>query len=130
MRTISHNSISKALILAIMLISFVGQALAFISVPCGMSSKSNQSQINMVHSSMIHHEQMNHAEVNKKGTSNLHDCCGPECSCPVSACFTVAILPSNMGFIGITYLSENISTQIQNHPKTVYSSLFRPPIFA
>ena len=118
--------LSKVLVVVAMLTAFVGQALAYTSMFCEMSADSHQSHMTMEHSSMKSHEGMEHGEM-KASASSSKDCCDVDCICP---CTSVTFLNSNNGSPDILGFTEAIVNQGAEHPKSMSTSLFRPPIFA
>jgi len=104
--------LSKVLVVVAMLTAFVGQALAYTSMFCEMSADSHQSHMTMEHS------------------SSSKDCCDVDCICPANACTSVTLLNSNNGSPDILGFTEAIVNQGAEHPKSMSTSLFRPPIFA
>ena len=55
-----NNFVSKVLVVIVMLVAFLGQALAYSSMSCEMSGDSHESHMNMDHDSMDH-SSMNHS---------------------------------------------------------------------
>ena len=121
--------LSKVLVVVAMLNAFVGQALAYTSMSCEMSADSHQSHMTMEHSSMKSHEGMEHGDM-KASASSSKDCCDVDCICPANACTSVTFLNSNNGSPDILGFTEAIANQGAEHPKSMSTSLFRPPIFA
>lgn len=121
--------LSKVLVVVAMLTAFVGQALAYTSMSCEMSTDSHQSYMTMEHSSMKSHEGMEHGDM-KASASSSKDCCDVDCICPANACTSVTFLNSNNGSPDILGFTEAIVNQGAEHPKSMSTSLFRPPIFA
>jgi len=126
---------SKILIVAAVLIAFVGQAFANTMMSCEMSAESTQSYMVMDHSSMDHssvdHSMMGeHDMTSKSDKQNHEECCGADCACPASACTTLTIVSSALQSANLVRLSEAVVFQLANQTKSIPSSLFRPPIFA
>ncbi|MCP4260278.1 MAG: hypothetical protein GY774_22575 [Planctomycetes bacterium] len=121
--------LSKVLVVVAMLTAFVGQAFAYTSMSCEMSADSHQSHMTMEHSSMKSHEGMEHGDM-KASASSSKDCCDVDCICPANACTSVTFLNSNNGSPDILGFTEAIVNQGAEHPKSMPTSLFRPPIFA
>lgn len=126
--------LSKVLVVAAMLIAFIGQALAYSSMSCEMSDGSHESHMNMSHDSMDHssmdHASMNHSSVDQSGQQNHEECCGSDCVCPASACMSISIVASEPKTAYLARLSEGVSFQPLNQTKSIPTSLYRPPIFA
>lgn len=128
------KSLSKVLVVAAMLIAFIGQAFAYSSMSCEMSDGSHESHMNMSHDSMDHssmdHASMNHSSVDQSGQQNHEECCGSDCVCPASACMSISIVGSEPKTAYLARLSEGVSFQPLNQTKSIPTSLYRPPIFA
>ena len=133
------KSLSKVLVVAAMLIAFVGQALAYSSMSCEMSNESHQSHAVMDHSDMNHanmdhtsmnHADMGHASMNHDSLDTQEDCCDTECICPTSACMSLSIVGSEPNTAFLVRLSEGVTLQPSNQTKSISTSLYRPPIFA
>ena len=123
------KAFSKVVVIAFMLIAFIGQAFAYSAMSCEMSADSHESHMKMDHSKMAHHEGMNHDEMSS-GKAKVENCCGMDCICPASACTSTVVLNSDAYFTDILLLSEAVLLQHIDIPHSVSSSLFRPPIFA
>lgn len=113
-----------------MLIAFVGQAFAYTAMSCEMSTGSHESHMNMDHSTMNDHEGMNHSDMSKTDNGQSEDCCDADCVCPENACTSTTVLNSNVNSTDIQSLSEAVVIQQSNQPKSISTSLYRPPIFA
>jgi hypothetical protein len=131
-----NMNVSKVLVVAVMLIAFVGQALAYSSMSCEMSHEShmNMSHDSMDHSSMDHssmdHASMDHSSVDQNSQNQHEECCGSDCVCPDSACMSIIIVGSDPKTAYVACLSESVSFQPMNQTKSIPTSLYRPPIFA
>ena len=121
--------LSKVLVVAAMLIAFVGQAFAYTAMSCGMSEDSHQSHMTMDHSSMKSHEGMDHGDV-KVSTPSSEDCCDVDCNCLANACTSVTFLNSINGSSKVPSFTEAVASQRSEQPKSISTSLYRPPIFA
>lgn len=128
------NPLSKVLVVVAMLIAFVGQALANTSMSCEMSAKSHQPYMTMEHVDMDHssmsHDSMEHSMINVSNMQSHEECCGADCACPVSACTALSIVSSAPSTGLLARLSEGVMLQHVSQPKSISSTLFRPPIFA
>ncbi|SET05838.1 hypothetical protein [Thalassotalea agarivorans] len=130
----------NAFIVVAMLVAFVGQALAFTAMSCDMSSESShQSHQNMDHSAMGHadmdhsmmdHSTMNHGTMSNNSQNSHEDCCGADCACPVAACMNISMVGSEPKTAYLARLSEAVFSPSVNHTTSIYTSLYRPPIFA
>lgn len=121
--------LSKVLVVAAMLIAFVGQAFAYTAMPCEMSGGAHHAEMGMDHSSMNSHDGMAHGDM-KVSTSTSEECCDVECICPVNACTSVTFLNSNHGLSHVLGFTEALASQRSEQPKSIPTSLYRPPIFA
>lgn len=123
------KAFSKIIVVVFMLIAFVGQALAYTAMSCDMSSGSHESHMTMDHSSMKSHEGMNHGDIHEK-SSSAEDCCERNCVCPANACTSVIFLNSDNNEFDGFGLGEAVLSHNSEQPKSIYTSLYRPPIFA
>ena len=123
------KAFSKVVVVTLMLIAFVGQALAYSAMSCEMSSDYHESHSDMSHSKMGHHDGMNHGEMNESSNGQTEDCCGIDCACPANAC-TSTIALSSINSTDTPLLSDSVNLHQSEQPKTIPSSLYRPPIFA
>ena len=121
---------TKAVVMTLMLVAFVGQTFAYSAMSCEMSSGSHESHMNMDHSKMSHHEGMNHGNMNENNNSQSEDCCGVECVCPANACTSATMLNSSVDSTDIKMLSESLAALQSKQPNSISTSLYRPPIFA
>jgi hypothetical protein len=120
---------SKVLVLAAMLIAFVGQALAYTTMPCEMTVDSHQSHMTMDHSSPDSPKGMDHSKM-KSSKSTSEDCCDVDCVCPDHACSSVSLLISGYYTLGVMGFTEAAIIQVSEQPNSISTSLYRPPIFA
>lgn len=125
--TFMFKPISKLLIVTAMLFAFIGQALAYASMACEMTTEYESSQMSFTHEDMSHHEMMGHEIAQNQP---MQDCCDADCTCPAKACSPVSvILESTMINDGFAAVYQ-IFPLIIEWPKPISSSLYRPPIFA
>jgi len=111
----------KHLALAILMMCFIGQALASTSVLCQNPSMPMQSHEQMMASDMVDHSQ----HMSSLDEMVITDCC-PDCDCNMASCTSVA-LPTNQ----LLTISQLQSIHGLYHESTGYqltSSLYRPPI--
>lgn len=127
--SIMFKSFSKLVVITTMLFAFIGQAFAYSTMSCNMTSTSHQSQMASNHM-MKADDTMAHSMMKSSLAGNAHDCGDTECNCPASACTSVT-------FLFTEYLSSTIDTSIDKityialtTPKLNRKSLYRPPIFA
>lgn len=122
--------VSKAVVITLMLVAFVGQAFAYSAMSCEMSSGSHESHMSMDHSKMSHHEGMNHNDMNKSSNVQTEDCCDVDCVCPANACTSVTVLNSSVDSTDVQSLNEALVALQSKQPNSISTSLYRPPIFA
>lgn len=115
------KAFSKVLVMTLMLVAFVGQAFAYSSMPCEMSSGSHESHMNM---------NMDHGDMNKSSNGQSEDCCDVECICPANACSSTTVLNSSIDSTDIQIFSESVAALQSKQPHSISTSLYRPPIFA
>lgn len=141
----------KKLIAVLLMMSFIGQVLASVSIPCAGESSEMQGHQQMMNAAMMSHTQQatietshtSHADNmstddNNFSTSNKNsavdktamdktamDCC-PDCDCVYGGSFA-ALMPSFESAVASHY-----STPIERYTGSVkqqlITSLFRPPI--
>jgi len=126
------KSLPSVLVVVTMLFALMGQALAYTSMPCDMSVNSHQAHQaykTTEHSNMIHHEGMSHHQMNENSTSS-EPCCEIDCVCAANACTSVTFLNSETALTDILSLSDSVTMQHTEQTNAIFTSLFRPPIFA
>lgn len=117
---------SKVLVIAVMLVAFVGQALAFNSaMPCETSGDAISLDVK---------ELDKYLDSNQIDTDSLEDCCGIECcdlgcTCIANACSSFVYFNTEVYATKIGTLSEAINNQQSAQPKDISALLYRPPIF-
>lgn len=117
---------SKVLVIAVMLVAFVGQALAFnTSMPC-------ETSVDTI--SLDFEELEKHLDSNQIDTDSLEDCCGIECcdlgcTCIANACSSFVYFNTEVYATKIGTLSEVINNHPAAQPKAIAALLYRPPIF-
>ncbi len=121
---------SKVLVVVALLIAFIGQALAYTAMPCEMSAGSYESHMMMEHSKVSYHEGMSHSDINNSSHGQSEDCCDLDCVCPANACTSVIFLNSDNDEPDGFGLDEAVLSQNSEQPKSISTSLYRPPIFA
>ena len=119
------KAVSRVLVIAVMLVAFVGQAIAFnTSMPCETSVDSVSSNF----SELVKHHDSNSIE-----TDSPEDCCGIECCsadcCIASACSSFVYFNTDLDSTKTAALSEVVFMQQSEQPKSISTLLYRPPIF-
>jgi hypothetical protein len=125
-RVYMFKAVSRVLVIALMLVAFVGQAIAFnTSMPCETSVDSLSPNFS---------ELVKHYVSKPIDTDNREDCCGIECcdvdcSCIANACSSLAYLNTEADSTKTAALSEVVYIQQFEQPKSISTLLYRPPIF-
>jgi hypothetical protein len=117
---------SKVLVIAVMLIAFIGQAIAFNSA---MSCETSESSFS---SNLMKQVKLNESVSN--ATDNSEDCCGIkccdlDCTCVANACSSFMNVDTEVEAIKATTLNEVVGLQQSDQPKSFSTLLYRPPIF-
>jgi len=110
-----------------LLLTFVGQAVASVSMVCYMPHTNMATHASMQHSKM--------AMSDDADTTTLSmDCCSEQstltqdCSCPMSACSSHSALHVNSLFIASKLPSEKVQHAVIQHQVNFARSLYRPPM--
>ena len=117
--------LSSYLLIAMMLLTFVGQSVASVAMVCDMPHGSMQ---------MDHHANMN-ADSDMSDMSDM-DCChedamdNSDCACPFNACTAHSLLPLNDLVVKSIKQSEKVTMLGASQLSFHVSSLYRPPITA
>ena len=117
--------LSSYLLIAMMLLTFVGQSVASVAMVCDMPHGSMQ---------MDHHANMN-ADSDMSDMSDM-DCChedamdNSDCACPFNACTAHSLLPLNDLVVKSIKQSEKVTVLGASQLSFHVSSLYRPPITA
>ncbi|WP_448569111.1 hypothetical protein [Thalassotalea ganghwensis] len=144
--------LSKVIVITFMLIAFVGQTLAYAAMSCEMATGTHQSHQmmgnNMIDNDTMAHDMMEHATMGHSMTDDLSadhqrmnhqlmsdlsqsdDCCEVDCHCPANACTSTTLLYAPIDLSNIQSLSDVVITLTTQQPKSVSTSLYRPPIIA
>lgn len=120
------KAVSRVLVIAIMLIAFVGQAIAFNT---SMSCETSVDSLSPKFSELI-----KHYDLKPMDTDNTEDCCGIECCdvdciCIANACSSFIYFHTEVNSTKSTALSDVVYIQQSEQPKSIATSLYRPPIF-
>lgn len=114
----------------LVLLVFVGQAMASAAMPCQMDMQSQPHQMAMDESSNSVH--MMHDDLdssNQASKSDSSGCAELDCSCPMVGCSS-AMLPAASFQNKVLPISSHINNQsLLLAINQVSSSLYRPPIF-
>ena len=120
------KAVSRVLVTAIMLVAFVGQAIAFNT---SMSCKTTENTLS--HSLS---EPINHFDEGLTHTDTSEDCCGIECcddncTCIANACSSAIYFNTVVDSTKSKALSDVIDMPQCEQPKSISTLLYRPPIF-
>ena len=122
------TNFSKALMISLICMAFIGQAMASVVMPYQMISMMEMNeQAQPQNMAMMDHS---HHKMNSETTEqSTQDCCASACDCYTGSCSNVAALLKNiMGHQPTIDLSAKIlsssSLALSQQPK----SLYRPPI--
>ena len=117
---------SRVLIITMILVAFIGQAIAFnTSISCENSVDSLSP-----HSS----ELVKHLGLKAIDANSPEDCCGIECcdlgcTCVANACSSFVYFNSEVHSTKTAVLSDVVHMQPLEQPKSIATLLYRPPIF-
>ena len=114
--------LSSYMLIAMMLLTFVSQSVASVSMVCDMP-----------HASMA----MNHhADMDNDNDMSDMDCChedtmdSDDCACPFNACTAHSLLPLNSTVMNANKQSEKVRLFNVSQRSYPIRSLYRPPITA
>lgn len=119
------KAVSKILFIAVMLVAFIGQAIAFnTSMSCETSTDPLSHNFS---------EPVKHNDSNAIDTENSEDCCGIECcgvgcNCIANACSSFVYFNTEVDSTKTPALSEAVYMQQFERPKSISTLLYRPPI--
>jgi len=109
-----------------LLLTFVGQAVASVSMVCDVP-----------HMNMATHASMQHTQMAMSDDAHTSmmgmDCCSAvaqDCSCPMSACNSHSALHVNSLFIASKLPSEKVHLAVMQRQPNFARSLYRPPMHA
>jgi hypothetical protein len=140
------KAVSRVLFLAVMLVAFIGQVLAFnTSMSCETSAGSHSLNKNnhLADSVSINTASINTASINAalennesniKDTDSSEDCCSIECCdmdcvCMAHVCSSSTYFSTNVGLNNTVNVNEKLYTPNIEQPKSIITLLYRPPIF-
>lgn len=120
------KAVLRMLVIAVMLVAFVGQALAFnASISC-------ETSVDFLSPNFS--ELVKHYDSNPIDTDSPEDCCGIECcavdcTCIANACSSFVYFNTEVDSTKTVALSEVVYLQQFEQPKSISTLLYRPPIF-
>jgi hypothetical protein len=120
------KAVSKVSVIAVMLVAFVGQAIAF---DTSMSCENSGDPLSPSFSELV-----KRFDSKPIDTDNQDDCCGIECcdvdcTCIANACSSLVYLNTEVDSTKTAALSEVVYMQQFEQPKSISTLLYRPPIF-
>jgi len=108
-------------ILAVLMMTFIGQAFASVSMSCQDMSSSLELMEMMSSSHMDHSQTMSMASDNTSSSE-----CNTDCECSLGGCTTAIVPVAEQQFVvNLSLLTSNYVTPAE---KQVANSLYRPPI--
>jgi len=120
------KTVTKVFVIAVMLVSFVGQAISFnTSMPCETSVDALSPNVS---------ELVKHNDSNSIDTDSPEDCCGIECCdldcmCIVNACSSVEYFSIEVNSTKAAASSEVVYLQQFKQANSISTLRYRPPIF-
>jgi hypothetical protein len=120
------KAVSRVLAIAVILVAFVGQAIAFnTSMPCETSADSLNPNV----SELIKHYDSNPIDTDSPEGCCGIECCSVDCNCIANACSSFVYFNTEVGSTKTAALSEVTYIQQSEQPKSIATLLYRPPIF-
>lgn len=111
----------KTIILAVLMMTFIGQAFASINMSCEDMNSSLEFQEVMSSSHMDHSQMMGIASDNASSSE-----CNTDCECTLGGCNTAVVPVAQQLFVA--NLSLQSRDQVTLAVKQLANSLYRPPI--
>lgn len=126
-----RNTKGKIVIIALMLVTFVGQALASVTMSCSHEMTMDMEQSMMADDNMpdtaIHASMMRKNAKQNSGQNSLMDCCQEQCKCPMNGCVSLSLLLDTR-FNTDVIAEKKIAQLPLIHQSQINASLYRPPI--
>lgn len=128
----------SSLLIIALLLTFVGQAVASVTMVCEMPHMRAQAA-DTIHTPIV--SLNNDVTAHSMSHSMVHsmmkmDCCDDEstpqndCSCPINGCTASSVLSVDSLFSATLFESEKVNTRIYNTEVNIPRSLYRPPMSA
>lgn len=121
-----YKTVLTGVVLALIFVAFIGQAMTFsASIPCETlvdADYANNSDLE------------NHQAESLLEADSITDCCGIECcdvdcTCVANACSPFAYFSTEVDPARAVALNEGVYIQQFKQPNSIFTSLYRPPIF-
>ncbi len=120
------KAVSKVLFITVLLVAFVGQAIAFNT---SMSCETPVDSISPNFSELVQHFDSNPIDTNSPEDCCGIECCDLDCICIANACSSFIYFNSESDSIKTAALSEAVYRQKSEQPNAISTFLYRPPIF-
>jgi hypothetical protein len=120
------KAVSRVFVIAIILVSFVGQAMTFNS---SMSCETSVDDISSSFSENDKHLDARTIDINSKDNCCGIECCVVDCTCVANACSSVVYLNTEVNSTKTIALSELVYLQQPEQPRAIVTFIYRPPIF-
>lgn len=123
-----RNTTANITVIALMLVTFLGQAFASSTMSC---THEMTMEMSMMANNMP--DMASHASVMLKNSEQnnslgaLMDCCQEQCKCPMSGCISISLL-LDTGFNAGIITEQKIAQLPLIHQSQINTSLYRPPI--
>lgn len=120
-------SLTRILVTTVLILAFLGQGFAAVSMSCEMSLSEQSSH------DMVMQENMQHVVMSSHSMADMNqadDCCDIDCKCPEQACHSITLLNSQSVVFYTESSSEKIPSADVNQRQFTSQSLYRPPITA
>lgn len=124
------KAVSRVLLISVMLIAFIGQAIAFNSA---MSCETPENTL-LANADSNASEQVKQKYLEASASQSSEDCCGIDCcdldcTCIANACSSFMYVETEGYASKKSTLNEVVWLQQADQPKTIATLLYRPPIF-
>jgi hypothetical protein len=121
------KAVSIVLLIAVMLVAFIGQTITFSTA---MSCESSEDSLSAHLGELIKNQDTNSpsADTGKSDDCCGIECCDVECICIANACSSFAYVNTGMISLKTSAFSEAFYIQQLEHPNAVTTVLYRPPI--
>jgi len=120
------KSVSRVLVLLVMLTAFIGQAMAFNSAT---SCKTSVDSLSHNVSEQVKHYDSNPIKIESSEDCCDIECCDLDCTCIANACSSFVYFNTDIEPTKTAALSEVVYRRHAEQPKSIATLLYRPPIF-
>ena len=123
-----RNTLSQILVIAITLVTFVGQAMAYsTALPCDTSVETHaavDSESVGENANPEQHEDSEHIDTDCCDS----ECCDVDCICPSKACSPLVYLNSGNQSIPVALVAVSVFLGLSEQPESITTLRYRPPI--